>query len=122
MSEYGLVVEVRAREALAPEHLENCLQFVADTEQTFYREASTCHIVTKICFLILITKWERKSGVVSHRLVSACRTSLVRGHRGTIWGLSRGGFGEGGKSISPFLEGGSGLPCTRKILTKKQVC
>jgi hypothetical protein len=38
------------------------IRFVADTEQTFYREASTCHIVTKICFLILFTKWERNQG------------------------------------------------------------
>ena len=38
------------------------IRFVADTEQTFYREGSTCHIVTKICFLILFTKWERNQG------------------------------------------------------------
>ena len=44
------------------------IRFVANTQQTFYREASTCHIVTKICFLILFTKWKRKSGVVSHLL------------------------------------------------------
>ena len=43
------------------------IRFVTDTEQTFYRDASTCRIITKICFLILLTKLERKSGVVSHR-------------------------------------------------------
>ena len=26
------------------------IRFVADTEQTFYHRASTCRIVTKICF------------------------------------------------------------------------
>ena len=52
---------------VAKQYRSNKNTFVVDIGQTFYREASTCHIVTKICFLILFTEWERESGVVPHR-------------------------------------------------------
>ena len=58
---------------------DTCIRFVADTEQTFYREASTRHIVDhQDLFLILFTNRELSDVGISDVELSASHTRALR--------------------------------------------